>query len=153
MHAVEDTGSHLQHSPLSFVEVLRPVISASTGPGRLNDAASAATDTPMHGPTAALATRCIVSGGRPEHQSGGIGRSDRQSMKVREEWRNRTNNSVCESSIVVVRTCKNATDTAELGGASRGYRHPHSHHVEAPSVEPLVAQPARPPTALSPTPT
>lgn len=58
MHAVEGIGSHLQHCSLPSVEVLRPaVISASTGSGRLDDAAPAATETPR--------------GPRPEHQSGG----------------------------------------------------------------------------------
>jgi hypothetical protein len=148
MHAVEGTGSHLQHCPLSFVKVLGPVVPASTGPGRLDDAASAVTGIPRgatHRSDAALEASRILAGGRPEHQSAGIigrttsrlGRSERCSVQT----------------IVVVHTCMNATDTAELRGASRGYRPPHRHQSEVPSVGPLVAQPARPLTALSPTPT
>ena len=78
MHAVEGIGSHLQHCSLPSVEVLRPaIISASTGSGRLDDAAPAATETPRgptHRPAAALVAHRILSGGgggRPEHQSGG----------------------------------------------------------------------------------
>jgi hypothetical protein len=171
MHAVEDIGSHLQHCSLPSVEVLRPaVISASTGSGRLDDAAPAATETPRgptHRPAAALVIHRILSGGgggRPEHQSGGrSGRvgSDMADSRSVDQTGGRNNNAYCmgiihsfiHSSSSSHRTCKNATGTAELGGASRGgCSRPHSRQSEA-FVEQLVAQPAQPPTALSPTPT
>ncbi len=96
--------------------MLRSIVPDSTGPGRLDDAASTAvTGTPRgasHRPDAAFETPRILTGDRPEHQSvgingrttSGLGRSEQCSVRI----------------IVVLRTCMNATDTAELREASRG---------------------------------
>jgi len=95
--------------------VLRPIVPDSTGPGRLDDAATAVTGTPQgatHRPYGAFETPRILTGDRPEHQSvgiigqttSGLGRSEQCSVRI----------------IVVVCTCMNATDKAELRGASRG---------------------------------